>query len=135
MPKLSILHRHLWNDNSLPWTEDDLQMAIVEQLNKRELLGGFTFAADMNAGKRSKKLGAKLKLLGLTPGETDLRIYLNDGRIGMIELKKAKGTVSKSQKERHKLLKSLGHDVRVVKAGCPQDAVDQTLAILDEWIS
>jgi len=29
----------------------------------------------------------------------------------------------------------LGHDVRVVKAGCPQDAIDQVLVILDEIIS
>ena len=113
-----------------------MQIAIVEQLRKRERLGGFTFAADMNAGKRSKRQGAKLKLTGLTPGEADLRFYLNDGRLGMIELKtKRNGTVSKVQKDRHKLLRSLGHDVRVVKAGCPQDAVDQVLKILDEWIS
>tara|TARA_R110000851_G_scaffold182721_1_gene331836 strand:- start:16319 stop:16726 length:408 start_codon:yes stop_codon:yes gene_type:complete len=135
MPKLSILDRYLWSDTTLPWTEEHLQIAIVEQLRKRERLGGFTFAADMNAGRRSPKLGAKLRLAGMTSGEADMRFYLSDGRLGMIELKKAKGVLSKSQKERHALLKSLGHDVRVVKAGCPQDAVDQTLAILDEWIS
>jgi hypothetical protein len=133
--KLCILDRYLWGNDTLPWTEEHMQIAIVEQLRKRERLGGFTFAADMNAGRRSKKLGAKLKLTGLTPGEADLRFYLNDGRLGMVELKTKKGTVSKAQKDRHVLLRSLGHDVRVVKAACPQDAVDQVLKILDEWIS
>ncbi|MBL4860851.1 MAG: hypothetical protein JKX96_08355 [Acinetobacter sp.] len=112
-----------------------MQIAVVEQLRKRERLGGFTFAADMNAARRSRRMGAKLKLAGMTPGETDFRFYLNDGRLGMIEFKTTKGTVSKVQKERHKLLRSLGHDVRVVKAGCPQQAIDRILAILDEWIS
>jgi len=135
MSKPSILHRYLWNDDTLPWTEEQMQIAVVEQLRKRERLGGFTFAADMNAARRSRRMGAKLKLAGMTPGETDFRFYLNDGRLGMIEFKTTKGTVSKVQKERHKLLRSLGHDVRVVKAGCPQQAIDRILAILDEWIS
>ena len=135
MPKLSILDRYLWSDSTLPWLEEHIQIAIVEQLRKRERLGGFTFAADMNKAKRSKRLAAKLKTEGMVPGEADLRFYLNDGRLGMIELKNKKGTVSKVQKDRHALLKALGHDVRVVRAKCPQDGVDQVLKILDEWIS
>ncbi len=135
--KLSILNRALWNDASLPWLEEHLQIAIVEALNKMVLAGAkFTFAADMNAGRRSKRQGAKLKLAGMVAGECDLRFYLDDGRLGQIELKtKRNGVVSKVQKNRHNLLRSLGHDVRVVKANCPTDAVNQVLAILDEWIS
>lgn len=135
MPKLSILNREFWNDDSLPWLEEHLQMAIAEALHKREKLGGFTFAADQNGMRSSKRTGHKAKLAGMRPGEADIRIYLNDGRLGMIELKTKKNSLSKSQKERHALLKSLGHDVRVVKAGCPQDAIDQVMVILDEWIA
>ena len=133
--KLSVLDRHLWSIDTLPWTEDQLQMAIAETLRKREKLGGFTFAADQNGLRTSKRQAMKAKMAGMTPGEADLRFYLKDGRLGMIELKTSKGTVSKVQKDRHYLLKTLGHDVRVVRAGCPQEAIDKTLAILDEWIS
>lgn len=135
MPKPSILKRDTWDDSSLPWLEEHLQVAITEQVMKRELLGGFTFAADQNGMKSSKMVGQKAKMAGMRAGEADMRFYLNDGRLGMIELKKSSGTLSKDQKKRHKLLKSLGHDVRVVKAGCPQDAIDQVFVILDEWIS
>lgn len=135
MPKLSVLHRNLWDDPSLPWTEEMMQIAVVEKLHKREKLGGFTFAADQNGMRSSKRTGQKAKLAGMRAGEADLRFYLNDGRLGMIEMKTKKNSVSKHQKERHKLLKSLGHDVRVVKAGCPQEAIDKVFAILDEWIA
>jgi len=134
MPKLSILHRHLWNDSSLPWKEEDLQIAIVETLRKMEKVAKFRVVADQNAGRRSKRHGAKLKIAGMVAGEPDLRVYLNDGRIGFIELKKSSGKLSPAQKQHHQLLKSLGHDVRVVKSGCPQDAINQVLKIMDEWL-
>lgn len=133
--KPSILDRYLWDNDTLPWTEEQMQIAIVEALRKLERVYKFTFTADQNQGRRSKRQGAKLKLAGMVAGECDLRFYLDDGRLGQIELKTKRGSVSKAQKEHHKLLRSLGHDVRVVKAGCPSDAVEQVLAILDEWIS
>ena len=111
-------------------------MAIAEALHKAELAGAkFTFAADQNGLRTSRKQAIKAKMSGMRAGEADLRLYFGDGRLGMIELKTKRGSVSKTQKARHKLLRSLGHDVRVIKADCPQDAVDQALAILDEWIS
>ncbi|MBL4763469.1 MAG: hypothetical protein JKY93_12330, partial [Gammaproteobacteria bacterium] len=80
--KLSILDRHLWSIDTLPWTEDQLQMAIAETLRKREKLGGFTFAADQNGLRTSKRQAMKAKMAGMTPGEADLRFYLKDGRLG-----------------------------------------------------
>ena len=134
--KPSILKRDTWNDSSLPWLEDQLQMAIVEALNKAEKAGlEFTWAADQNGMRTSKRQAIKAKMTGMRAGEADLRLYFKDGRIGHIELKTKNNYPSKVQKERHELLRSLGHDVRVVRASCPQDAVDQVLEIMDEWLS
>lgn len=133
MPKLSILDRYLWNDSTLPWLEDDLVIAVAETLLKLEKLKLFTFAHDMNAGKRSKRAGGRAKAMGMRKGEPDMRFYLSDGRLKFIEYKSRKGKLTDSQKERFPILQALGFDIRIVKALCPQDAIDQTLKILDEW--
>lgn len=130
----SILNRTLWDDPTLNWLEDHLQIAITEEFGKLERVLPFTFAADMNGLRTSKRSAARAKAAGMRSGEPDLRIYLNDGRIGFIELKRKNGVTSKKQKDRHKQLRDLGHDVRVLKAACPREAVDKAVKILDEWI-
>lgn len=129
MTKPSILHRHLWGDDSLAWSEEQLQIAIAESLRKQ----GVVFAADMGGLRTTKRSAGRAKAAGLTKGEPDLRIYMDGGKLGMIELKAKRGTVSPEQKERHAVLRDLGFDVRVVKASCPTEAIQKVNEIISEW--
>jgi len=88
------------------------------------------FAADQNAGRRSARDGARRKALGMAAGEPDLRIYLDGGRIVFIEMKTARGQLSKSQKQRIKALRDRDHIAYVVKAETPANAVDQVVDII-----
>lgn len=122
---MSKLLKHPWHLDEVPWSEDDLQMAIVQHLRQV----GQPFAADFNAGRRNP---GRAKAMGLEAGETDLRLYFDRGRTVWVELKKAKGAVSKAQKDRHEMLRALGHDVRVLKASNPAEAVDKIETIINE---
>ena len=118
-------------DLPMKWKEDDIQMAVSETLRRMEIeTNAFTFAADQNAGRRSWKMGAKLKAMGMRAGEPDVRIYLGDGQMVHVELKTKKGSLSSSQRDRHELLRGLGHEIYVVKAGTPAEAVESVLNIL-----
>ena len=78
----------------------------------------------MNAGKRSISQAVRCKAMGLTPGETDLRIYLKNGKLIHIELKTAKGRLSPAQGLRHQQLRALGHTVHVVQESDPDTGSD-----------
>ena len=95
----------------------------------------FTLAADFNAGRRSPQESVKAAATGIAPGEPDLRLYLSDGRLRLIEYKGAKGRLSVEQVARHGLLRLLGHVVAVIKAATPEDAAAQTLATVGEWLA
>ena len=66
----------------------------------------------------------------MAAGEPDLRIYLDGGRIVFIEMKTARGQLSKSQKQRIKALRDRDHIAHVVKAETPANAVDQVVDII-----
>jgi hypothetical protein len=116
------------------WSEDDLAMAVASRLRQMEHMHPFTFAHDQNAARRSRTGGAKAKAMGMRPGEPDVRVYLPQGRIGHIELKRPRGVVSPLQRQRHADLRALGHDVRVLRADTPGAAADQAEAIVMEWL-
>jgi hypothetical protein len=124
---MTKLLRHDWTDTAAAWSEDDLQMAIVQTLRRR----GILFAADQNAGKRSKRDGARRKALGMAAGEPDLRLYLDDGRIVFVEVKTARGRMSGAQIERRKALDALGYETHVLQALTPAEAVDKITTILE----
>ena len=118
--------RYAEDDETAPWLEEDLQMAVVRELKRY----GVIFAADQaGSGKRSKRQGARLKLAGMVAGEPDLRLYMPGGKLVMIEMK-CKASVSKEQRERHAALRALGYDVRVVKAKTPAHAIAQVVDII-----
>lgn len=111
-----------------PPPEWKLQAAVVSDWHKCQDMGWrFEFAGDMNAGKRN---GLRAKLTGLKAGETDLRIYAPGARLGMIELKTARGVLNAAQKERHDALTGLGFKIHVVKAATESEAVTKCRAIL-----
>ena len=124
---MSNLLRVPWDCTSHAWSENDLQAAVVQSLERR----GVVYAADQGGLRTSRRQASKAKIAGMVAGEPDLRVYRPDGQLVLIEMKAAKGSVSKVQRERHTLLTSVGFPVHVVKANCPSDAIAQVGRILD----
>jgi hypothetical protein len=113
-----------------------LQAVVVSDWHKRIDRGErFAFAGDMNGVSLTPSQAGRAKLTGITSGEPDLRIFLSGGRLKMIEMKAEKGVLSKSQKERHELLRSLGFEIKVVKANSEESAIHQCGKLLDDWMS
>lgn len=111
-----------WSDESKAWLEDQLQIAIVQQLRRMRKEYDFDFAASLEGVRMSKSQAGKAKLMGMESGEPDIRIYFNGGDCLLIELKADKGVVSKNQKDRHHVLGKLGFEVMVLKFKTPQEA-------------
>lgn len=107
------------------------QLRALPSFNKR-----FAFAGDMAAARRTRQGATIAKATGLTPGEHDLRIYLEGGRLGLIEMKAGKGTVKAVQRDRHALLQRLGfHRQAIVKATTEADAAFQVVSIVQGWLA
>lgn len=133
---MSLLMKYSWNDPRPNWLETEhIQVAICTALAQHpDYSNKFLFAARINEGKRSKRMAAMLKMAGLTAGEPDLDIWLDQGRSMRIELKRAKGRLSPVQKKRHAELARIGHAVYTLYCATPQDGIDQVLELLEEWL-
>lgn len=133
---MSLLVKHNWSDTSVSWLETNhIQVAICNTLRKHpEYQSSFDFAARFNEGKKSKMMGMMLKLAGLVPGECDLQIYLSQSRVVHVELKGPDTPTKKTQLDRHKQLRNIGHHVYLVRADCPQSGVDQVMHILNKHL-
>jgi hypothetical protein len=107
-------------------------MAIVQRLRRLDL--PFLFAADMSGRSTTKALASSTKLQGLTAGEADLRIYLQDGKMVHLELKTSKGKLSERQVERHAALRKLGHHVEVLYEADPLVGADRVERMVREWV-
>lgn len=114
-----------------------LQAAAVRALRAMPEFGRrFTLAADMAAGRRGRQTAAIAKATGLVQGEADLRLYLDGGRLALIEFKAAKGRLSPEQRDRGALLFRLGFTRQaVVKAATEADAAEQAIANVRGWLS
>lgn len=95
----------------------------------------FTIAADMNSARRSPNESVKAKATGIAAGDPDLRFYLPNGALRMIEYKNAEGTLSKDQRIRHPLLAALGHTVVVLKASTEEEAASRTVDLVRGWLA
>lgn len=121
------------NDNAPEWR---LQAAQVRRLRNMPEHGRlFLIAGDQNAARRGPRAAVEAQATGMTPGEPDLRVYLPEGRLGLIENKTLKGRLSPAQRDRHEALARLGHRVAVVKAATEADAADQAEALVRGWLS
>lgn len=109
-----------------------LQAAVVSAFHKLQDEGkNFEFAGDMNAGKRN---GARALLCGLKAGETDIRVYLPNATLKMIELKTSKGVLSEDQIKRHEKLMALGFEIQIVKAKTNEEVVEKCTKLLADWM-
>lgn len=120
-----------------PVLEWRLQAAQVRALREMPEYGvRFTLAGDFNSARRSPQESIKAKATGLTPGEHDLRLYLEGGRLGLIENKGEKGRLSPEQKERHGLLRTLGFTLQaVVKASTEEEAATAGVQLVRTWLA
>lgn len=106
-------------------------MRSLPEFNKR-----FTFAGDFNAAKRAPQQATIAKATGLTRGEHDVRVYLEGGILGLIEMKAANGRLGPEQRDRHALLHRLGFTRQaVVKATTEADAAAQVVAVVKGWLA
>lgn len=114
-----------------------LQAAQIRALRAMPEFGKrFTLAGDQNAARRGVQTAAIAKATGMTPGEHDLRLYLEGGRLGLIENKAEKGRLSPEQKDRHALLYRLGFTLQaVIKAATEDDAAEQAVATVKGWLA
>lgn len=119
-----------------PELEWKLQAAAVRALRALPEFGEtFTLAGDMAAGRRSRQGSVIAKATGLVPGDPDLRLYLEGGRLCMIEYKADKGRESTEQVDRIALLDTLGFTVVVVKAATEAEAAAKTVALVCGWLA
>ena len=106
--------------------EEDLQCAIVQHL---KLWGrsDVIWYHPANGGARSKRAGARMKMMGVVPGIPDLAFVLSDGRAAYIELKAAGGRLEAPQRA----FQAKCEAMHVEYAVC--HSLDSALAILRAW--
>lgn len=116
--------------------EWQLQAAQVRALRAMPEYGKcFLLAGDQNSAKRGPRAQVEAIAAGLTPGEADVRIYLEGGQIRLIENKVGGAPLTASQKERHPALARLGHHVTVLRAVSEADAAAQAVALVRGWLA
>jgi hypothetical protein len=98
--------------------------------------GQFTLAGDFNSARRSPREQMKAKATGLMPGEHDIRIYIQGGQLGLIEMKAAKTPVSAEQKKRHALLSWMGFTRQaVLRATSEEEAEGLVVETVRGWLA
>ena len=115
-------------------SEDFLQIAcanwIKAQMQHFDDIVGFHVP---NGGLRNKKVGAKLKAMGVMAGVADLIILTNQPAIVFIELKTKKGRQQPTQKVFQDKVESLGFDYHIIKGDNPFQVVAELERILKQY--
>lgn len=111
-----------------------LQVEQVAECERLRALGHvFTYAAGLEGVPLTPKKRGEMRLQGMMAGEPDLRFYFPGPRLVLLENKADGGSLSKDQKARHALLRSLGFDVRVAKMKTTDEARAVILALVEEF--
>lgn len=114
-----------------PAKEWTLQAAAVKALRRARKMGWpIRVAGDMNAARRSLGEIGRAKATGLNPGEPDLRVYMPDAKLLLIEYKRPGGATSGDQDDAHAELRGMGFDVVVLTPANDDDAETLTLALV-----
>jgi VRR-NUC domain len=108
-----------------PPSEHEIQCYVVTQA----LRMGYLLHGDPLGLVRSSRLGAKAKVAGARKGWPDLCFVL-DKEVVYVELKTARGVVSREQKAVHKEMQERGIRIYVVKAKDGEDAWKQIQILL-----
>ena len=107
-------------------SEHDIQKQVLQHLLFHAQPDIFYFAIP-NQGKRSLRMGARMKSEGMMAGAADLCIMLPAGRTGWLELKTAIGRQTDTQMGFQARCERLGHNYAVARS------LDEAAQILAEW--
>ena len=99
-----------------PVTEAVIQRAIVKLLHVMQNQGLLRFGAIPNGGSRNVIEAANMKRTGTVAGIPDLCVFLPGGRTLWIEVKSAKGTLSRAQRDWAEWLLANGHRYAMVRS-------------------
>ena len=88
--------------------EHELQANLIEYLRLKGRKDIYAFAIP-NAGKRSPRMGRRLKKEGMRAGVADVCIMMLGGRVIWVELKTEKGRASAAQKSFRAICAALDH--------------------------
>ena len=113
-------------DKGILWSEANIQMYVATH----SLRDGYLFHGDGNGAHKGRSGGNRMKLAGAKAGWPDLVYVLESGRVVWIELKNARGVVSKAQEALHERMRAMGCEVYVVKAVDGPEAYRRIRAIL-----
>jgi hypothetical protein len=112
-------------------TEQTIFVARVRQFHPEILMMSIP-----NGGKRDPRTAAQMKREGVLPGAPDLFVAeKRDGKAGLfIEMKRADGSTSKSQKELHPQLVLRGYAVEVCRSADEAYGVFLRYVYGPQWI-
>jgi len=94
--------------------EHDLQVTVLEQLERRAAPGVFWFAVP-NAGKRGRLAARMLKEEGMRAGVADLCVMLPAGKVAWLELKTRRGRQTEQQVMFGLVCASLNHPYHMAR--------------------
>jgi hypothetical protein len=107
-------------------SEHRLQVMVLEHLRLRARAHVMAIAIP-NEGKRSARMGARLKEQGMTPGAPDLVVVLPDAKCAWLELKRGPhGRQSAVQKGMQAMLTIAGHNYGVART------LDEAIGFLEK---
>lgn len=108
-----------------------LQASAVKWLRRYRQAGWpIRVAGDMNSARRTLKEQGHAAATGINAGEPDLRVYLPQGKLLLIEFKRSDGTASEYQDKAHEELRGLGHDVVLLAPANEDEAAEHTAALV-----
>lgn len=89
-------------------------------------------AGDMNSARRTLREQGHASATGINAGEPDVRVYLPQGKLLLIEFKRPGEDVEpgSEQEAAHIELRDLGHDVVVLIPANEDEAREQTAALV-----
>ncbi|MBO4228156.1 hypothetical protein [Bradyrhizobium neotropicale] len=102
--------------NRVDPSEHTLQVRVLGVINTEKVHPDIFAFAIPNAGRRSLRLGARMKAEGLRAGVADVCIMLLQGRSAWLELKTLKGSQSLAQKGFEARCRRLGHPYALARS-------------------
>jgi hypothetical protein len=112
--------------------ETFIQIYLFSFLRKLEALEPVFLAFSIpNGGSRNKAEASNLKMAGATAGIPDICV-LHDGGVFFVELKKkTNGKISKEQHSIISKINTLGHDVHIIYADTPKEAIEAIAPLMN----